>query len=74
MDRIWAPWRVEYIKEKQTAGCVFCNKPGENNDAENLILYRGNKNFIIMNAYPYNPRSPTGDPLPSYWQTGGNDC
>jgi ATP adenylyltransferase len=36
-------------------GCILCEKPRENNDASNYILYRGDKNFIIMNAYPYNP-------------------
>ena len=36
-------------------GCILCNKPKEDNDASNYILYRGNKNFIIMNSYPYNP-------------------
>jgi len=36
-------------------GCIFCDKPKENNDALNYILYRGDKNFIIMNIYPYNP-------------------
>jgi ATP adenylyltransferase len=36
-------------------GCILCDKPEENNDTLTYILYRGNKNFIIMNSYPYNP-------------------
>lgn len=36
-------------------GCILCQKPGENNDEANLILYRGQHNFMIMNAFPYNP-------------------
>ena len=36
-------------------GCILCDKPEQNNDALNYILYRGEKNFIIMNSYPYNP-------------------
>jgi ATP adenylyltransferase len=55
MDRLWAPWRVQYIKEKPPTGCIFCDKPKENRDKENMILYRGAKNFVIVNAYPYNP-------------------
>jgi ATP adenylyltransferase len=55
MERIWAPWRVNYIRIKNPAGCIFCDKPKEDKDEENGILYRGEKNFIIMNAYPYNP-------------------
>ena len=55
MEHIWAPWRIEYIKMEKPAGCILCDKPGQNRDAENYILYRGNKNFVIMNSYPYNP-------------------
>ncbi len=55
MKRLWAPWRVQYIREPKADGCIFCDKPKENRDAENLILYRGKLNFVILNAYPYNP-------------------
>jgi ATP adenylyltransferase len=55
MERIWAPWRVQYIRSPSTTGCIFCDKPQEDKDTENLILYRGEKNFVIMNAFPYNP-------------------
>jgi ATP adenylyltransferase len=55
MERIWAPWRVQYIHMNKPAGCIFCDKPKENKDTENLILYRGKLNFVIMNAFPYNP-------------------
>jgi ATP adenylyltransferase len=55
MERIWAPWRIEYIEMEKPAGCILCDKPGQNRDAENYILYRGSKNFVIMNSYPYNP-------------------
>ncbi len=55
MEQIWAPWRMEYIEMEKPEGCVLCDKPKENNDVLNYILYRGDKNFIIMNRYPYNP-------------------
>ena len=55
MKHIWAPWRMEYIEMEKPEGCILCEKPGEDNDAENYILYRGNKNFVILNTYPYNP-------------------
>jgi len=55
MKHIWAPWRIEYIKAEKPAGCILCDKPKENKDKENYILYRGKKNFIILNSYPYNP-------------------
>ena len=34
-------------------GCLFCQKLAENKDKENLILYRGQHCFIMLNAYPY---------------------
>ncbi|MFC1921416.1 HIT domain-containing protein [Chloroflexota bacterium] len=55
MKHIWGPWRMEYIRAEKPKGCIFCEKPKEDNDTENYILYRGESNFIIMNSYPYNP-------------------
>ena len=53
MDKIFAPWRVEYFGKKK-GGCLFCDAP-KGDDKENLILFRGDKNFMIMNKYPYSP-------------------
>ncbi len=55
MEHIWAPWRMEYIETGKPKGCILCDRPEENNDAPNYILYRGGKNFVMMNRYPYNP-------------------
>lgn len=55
MRKIWAPWRVEYIRSEKTRECIFCQKPGENKDTQNYILFRGKRNFVILNTYPYNP-------------------
>ncbi len=55
MKHIWAPWRIEYIRMEKSKGCILCEKPRENNDVLNYILYRGEKNFVILNSYPYNP-------------------
>jgi len=56
MDKLWAPWRLEYIVNacETDEGCIFCIKPQENKDAENLILYRSKHSFVILNKYPYN--------------------
>jgi ATP adenylyltransferase len=53
MKTIWAPWRIEYLTREKEAECIFCEKPKENRDRENLIIYRGETGFIIMNRYPY---------------------
>ena len=55
MEYIWAPWRLEFIQMEKPEGCILCDKPKEKDDVANYILYRGKKNFIIMNSYPYNP-------------------
>jgi len=55
MEHIWAPWRIQYILMEKPEGCILCEKPGQKNDTQNYILYRGDKNFVILNAYPYNP-------------------
>lgn len=55
MEKIWAPWRIEYILMEKPKECFLCETPKQNNDALNYILYRGKKNFVIMNSYPYNP-------------------
>ncbi len=54
MEHLWAPWRIKYIRMAKEAGCILCQKPAESDDELSYILYRGEKNFIIMNSYPYN--------------------
>jgi ATP adenylyltransferase len=55
VDRLWAPWRFSYVKSAagESAGCIFVDLPKEENDRENLILYRGATAFVILNAFPY---------------------
>jgi ATP adenylyltransferase len=55
MERIWAPWRIEFIEKGDSPGCFLCEKPKLDNDAASLILHRGKNNYILLNAYPYNP-------------------
>jgi ATP adenylyltransferase len=54
MKVLWAPWRMEYILGPKGSECLFCVKPAEQKDRENLILYRGGRAYVIMNKYPYN--------------------
>jgi ATP adenylyltransferase len=54
MKYLWSPWRMEYILSKKKKGCLFCNKPKENKDRENLILYQSKHAFVMMNKFPYN--------------------
>jgi ATP adenylyltransferase len=45
---------MDYIRGSKPKGCVFCNVPAQDTDRDNLILYRGQRCFVIMNRYPYN--------------------
>jgi ATP adenylyltransferase len=55
MEQMWAPWRIKYIQMERPEGCILCEKPKENKDSQNYILFQGDKNFVILNSYPYNP-------------------
>jgi ATP adenylyltransferase len=54
MKHLWAPWRMAYIKTFRRGGCVFCQALAEPSDGvENLIVFRGNNAFVILNRFPY---------------------
>ena len=53
MKRIWAPWRIAYLEAEKSEGCIFCEKPAAHRDRENLVLYRGERAYILLNLYPY---------------------
>jgi len=54
MKTLWAPWRMDYVGRKKANICVFCQTLKEDLDEKNLILFRGERAFVIMNRYPYN--------------------
>jgi ATP adenylyltransferase len=55
MERIWAPWRIDYIVGKERdPGCIFCTKPSSAEDDANLIVHRARGAFTMMNKFPYN--------------------
>lgn len=55
MQRIWAPWRLAYIKayKKNMDKCVFCEALENEDSVENLIVFRGQHSFVILNRFPY---------------------
>ncbi len=50
---LWAPWRLAYIKGEKEPGCIFCTRLARSSDEQDLILHRGHRAFIILNAFPY---------------------
>jgi ATP adenylyltransferase len=51
--RIWAPWRLDYIKGDKTDTCILCSLPAADDDRASLIVHRGELCFVILNAFPY---------------------
>ena len=54
MDHLWSPWRYRYVTQvTPEAPCIFCEKASPANDAENFVVHRGKRNFLLLNIYPY---------------------
>jgi ATP adenylyltransferase len=46
MDRLWSPWRYRYVSKQTPSACIFCAEP-------DYIIHRSEKNFVLLNLYPY---------------------
>lgn len=65
MDRLWAPWRAQYIRETSAAspgtaaadpGCFLCRglAAPSADDKENLVVWRRPHSVVVLNRFPYN--------------------
>jgi ATP adenylyltransferase len=53
VERLWAPWRLEYVTAAdEQDGCVFC-RAAEGDDREQLVVHRGELAFVLLNKFPY---------------------
>ncbi len=59
MDKLWSPWRSNYIEsfktKKDSDDCVFCEAlkfPTDSN--ESLIVFKNKLCYVMLNLYPYN--------------------
>ncbi|HXP85023.1 MAG TPA: HIT domain-containing protein [Bryobacteraceae bacterium] len=54
MDRLWTPWRYQYVTTaKPDDACIFCAAAASSDDAGNYVLLRAERNFALLNLYPY---------------------
>ena len=54
MDYLWSPWRMQYIEHHgNEEGCVFCLVQQQEDGPENLVVFRGQRAFVMLNRYPY---------------------
>lgn len=65
MERIWAPWRAQYIHESATAAadpggadgssaCFLCRGLAGDDDRANLLAWRRPASAVFLNKFPYN--------------------
>ncbi len=56
MERLWAPWRMQYIGVEQKPGCFFCRVIEDPADADaELVVWRPRGAIVMLNKFPYNP-------------------
>jgi ATP adenylyltransferase len=54
VERLWAPWRLEYIKSAdEDTGCLFCAAAVEDDDEAKLVVHRGTRVLVLLNKFPY---------------------
>ncbi len=54
MDYLWTPWRYQYVSTAdKKPECVLCEKLKTTDDRSELIIYRGEHCYVMLNLFPY---------------------
>ena len=63
MDYLWSPWRYNYVSSAGSVpagsapedkdSCLFCRVAASSEDAQNLLVLRAERSFVLLNRYPY---------------------
>ncbi len=70
MERLYTPWRREYIEDEsmESQECIFCLEGKELAAQERLVLFASSRAMVMCNRYPYTtghlliaPREHRGD-------------
>jgi ATP adenylyltransferase len=62
MDRLWAPWRLQYVAaaagdpgaDAPRPPCFICSGLADSDDRAHHIVWRGGRSAVVLNRYPYN--------------------
>lgn len=54
MERLWAPWRMDYICRGNSNCCFLCEKSREKNEENDFVLFKNERVIVLLNIYPYN--------------------
>lgn len=52
MDRLWAPWRIKYLKARKAKGCILCRSLKTRQ--KNYVVFKSRYSFVVLNIFPYN--------------------
>ena len=52
MDPVAVSLRV-FRESARESGCIFCEKAASSDDRGNYVVLRAERNFLILNLYPY---------------------
>ena len=52
MDRLWAPWRIKYVKAKKQNRCIFCR--AVKSRGKNYVIFKTGYSIAMLNIFPYN--------------------
>jgi ATP adenylyltransferase len=54
VDYLWSPWRYRYVSTVQPSDdCLFCRIAADPDDQSNYVLLRAERNFVLLNRFPY---------------------
>jgi ATP adenylyltransferase len=53
MERLWAPWRLEYIETADEAEACFLCVSQQLDDEQGLVVRRGEQAIVVLNKFPY---------------------
>jgi ATP adenylyltransferase len=56
MDRLWAPWRLNYVQtgDQKPVDDFIAYVDQSDQDRENLVVMRTDLSIVVLNRYPYN--------------------
>jgi len=52
MDKLFAPWRIKYIKAKKQKGCIFCSATSFK--TAHFVISKTKYSLAMLNIFPYN--------------------
>ncbi|MDD5128996.1 MAG: HIT domain-containing protein [Candidatus Omnitrophica bacterium] len=53
MDKLWAPWRINYVSAKTKGkGCIFCK--AKKDASSEHVIFKTKFSVVMLNIYPYN--------------------